>query len=170
MNAISDGASNLTWCVVTFEYADTHDGARWLGLTTTQHVASRPGGPVVQPEAARRSLDARCAAACDAEGDRQSRTARGDSSAGLAESVATGAKPAADPESFDRQFDFDSVRASRQLDEILRNIVEHLSAAPGADVELTLEIIAAAKGFDDRVRRVVNENAGEPGAKTQEFE
>jgi hypothetical protein len=169
-NAISDGVSNLTWSVETFAYADAHDGTRWVGLTTTQHVTPRPGGLVVHPGAARQQLDADRAVADETEGEQQSATAGGVSSTGTEESVATGTKPAADPRSFYGRFELDSVRAIRQLEEILRNIVEHLSAAPGADVRLTLEINAEAEGFDDRVRRVVNENAGQLGAKSKEFE
>ena len=46
---------------------------------------------------------------------------------GAAASVTT-----ADPTAFYVQFDLDSVRAIRQLEEILRNVVEHLSGAADA--------------------------------------
>ena len=72
--------------------------------------------------------------------------------------------------SFYGQFSLDSVRAIRQLEDILRNVVEHLSSVPGSEVKLTLEINAKADGFDDRVRRVVSENANQLGARSQEFE
>jgi hypothetical protein len=76
----------------------------------------------------------------------------------------------AHPTSFYSQFSLDSVRAIRQLEDILRNVVEHLSSADGSSVELTLEINAKSAGFDDRTRRVVSENANQLGAKGQEFE
>ena len=55
-------------------------------------------------------------------------------------------------------------------DEILRNVVEHLSGAPEGAVELTLEINAKSTAYDDRVRRVVGENAKQLEARSQEFE
>ncbi len=39
----------------------------------------------------------------------------------------------------------------------------NLNAVSNADVRLTLEISATAVGFDDRVRRVVCENANQHG-------
>jgi hypothetical protein len=79
-------------------------------------------------------------------------------------------KIVAHPTSFYGQFSLDSVRAIRQLEDILRNVVEHLSSADGSSVDLTLEINAKSAGFDDRTRRVVSENANQLGAKGQEFE
>jgi hypothetical protein len=169
-DAISDGVSNLTWSVETFAYADAYDGTRWVGLATTQHVSARPGGFLVHPDVARSQLDAERTSAGEVEVEDHPARGTGTSSAGTGASAAGGAKPAADPKSFYGRFELDSVRAIRQLEEILRNVVEHLSAASQAEVKLTLEINAASEGFDDRVRRVVNENAGQLGAKSKEFE
>jgi hypothetical protein len=77
---------------------------------------------------------------------------------------------APDPRTFYSQFSLDPVRAIRQLEDILRNVVEHLNSAPGADVTLTLEINASADGFNDKVRRVVTKNGNQLGAKGHEFE
>jgi hypothetical protein len=67
-------------------------------------------------------------------------------------------------------FPLDTVRGIRQLEEILRNVVQHLSDAPDGSVQLTLEINGSSSGFDERVRRVVTENAKQLGARSQEFE
>ena len=67
-------------------------------------------------------------------------------------------------------FPLDTVRGIRQLEEILRNVVQHLSDAPGGSVELTLEVNGNSSGFDERVRRVVIENAKQLGSRSQEFE
>jgi len=56
------------------------------------------------------------------------------------------------------------------FEEVLRNVVDHLSVAPQGSVEITLEINAKSSGFDDRVRRVVSENSKQLGAKSGEFE
>jgi hypothetical protein len=74
------------------------------------------------------------------------------------------------PGTFYAQYALDPVRAIRQLEDILTNVVAHLSSADGSAVELTLEINARADGFDDRVRRVFSENSSHLGAKGQEFE
>jgi hypothetical protein len=76
----------------------------------------------------------------------------------------------AQPTTYYAQFNLDAVRAVRQLDEILHNVIEHLQKAGGANVRLSFEINATASGFDDRTRRVVNENATQLGAKSSEFE
>ena len=67
------------------------------------------------------------------------------------------------------QFNLDSVRAIRQLGEILESVVEHLSKA-GGTTKLTIEINSDSAGFDDRTQRVVKENAVQLGVKSQEFE
>jgi hypothetical protein len=168
-DAISEGVSRLTWQVETFAYADAYDGSRWVGLSITQHVNARPGGLLVHPDVALRQIDADRNTSDDPADPEQARRSAGPSS-GTGSSDGPCATPAADPKSFYGRFELDSVRAIRQLEEILRNVVEHLSAARESEVRITLEINAASDGFDERVRRVVNENAGQLGAKSKEFE
>jgi hypothetical protein len=67
------------------------------------------------------------------------------------------------------QFNLDSVRAIKQLGEIMESVVEHLSKG-GGNTTLTIEINSEAAGFDDRTQRVVKENAAQLGVKSQEFE
>jgi hypothetical protein len=62
------------------------------------------------------------------------------------------------------------VRAIKQLEDILQNVVDQLTKAPGANVALTLEVNATAVGFTEQNVRVVRENAGQLGAKSNEFE
>jgi hypothetical protein len=62
------------------------------------------------------------------------------------------------------------VRAIKQLEDILQNVVDQLNKAPGANVALTLEVNATAVGFTEQNVRVVRENAGQLGAKSNEFE
>ncbi|MGK2886688.1 MAG: DUF499 domain-containing protein [Rhodococcus sp. (in: high G+C Gram-positive bacteria)] len=173
--ALSDGVSKLSWLAETFAYADGHDGSRWVGLAVAQHVEARPGGLVVRPDVAQQQIDAEARPSGDAEPMHVD-----GSSVELVTGVAaiteepdtmdaTGTV-SAPPTLFYGQFSLDPVRAIRQLEEILRNVVDHLSSSPGGDVKLTLEINANAQGFDDRVRRVVSENASQLGAKSQEFE
>ncbi len=62
------------------------------------------------------------------------------------------------------------MRAIKQLEDILQNVVDQLNKAPGANVALTLEVNATAVGFTEQNVRVVRENAGQLGAKSNEFE
>ena len=62
------------------------------------------------------------------------------------------------------------MRAIKQLEDILQNVVDQLNKAPGANVALTLEVNATAAGFTEQNVRVVRENAGQLGAKSNEFE
>ena len=62
------------------------------------------------------------------------------------------------------------MRAIKQLEDILQNVVDQLNKAPGANVALTPEVNATAVGFTEQNVRVVRENAGQLGAKSNEFE
>jgi predicted AAA+ superfamily ATPase len=167
-HAISDGVSKLDWHTETFAYADAHDGERWVGLVVAQQVDVRPGGIIVHPGPAEQQL----------KSDRRSVGETGQKIAASGEHTSTSAtsvdsqigKGTVLARSFYGRFSLDSVRAIRQLEDVLRNVVEHLSAAPGAEVTLTLEVNATADEFDDRTRRVVRENSSQLGAKGYEFE
>jgi len=166
--AVSDGVSKMAWQSETFAYADAHDGVRWVGLVASQHVDARPGGLIVHPEQAQAQMDAeRQLEAGDGEGDGSGTEPKPE---GKTEKPAPDVPGAPAPRTYYGQFSLDPVRAIRQLEDILRNVVEHLGSAPGADVTLTLEINASADGFDDKARRVVTENGSQLGAKGQEFE
>jgi len=179
--AISDGVSKLDWASETFAYADGHDGTRWVGLASAQHVSARPGGFVVAPDAAVAQIKTDEAARQAVAGESGAEPSSGGVPAEYPGVTGTGpeaggaghaepSSPAVTKTSFYGQFALDNVRAIRQLEDILHNVVEHLNAAPGADVTLTVEVNATSEGYDDRVRRVVSENATQLGAKGQEFE
>lgn len=171
--AISDGVSKLAWQSETFAYAEGHDGNRWVGLDVAQHISARPSGLVVHPEVAQAQItaDAQPVEAPAEAGPTNTVPSTGGGTEGGGAAAGTRkAEPVASATSFYGQFSLDSVRAIRQLEEILRTVVERLNAAPGGAVKLTLEINASSAGFDDRVRRVVSENATQLGARSQEFE
>ncbi len=162
--AISDGVSSMDWERETFAYAEGHDGDRWVGLTVAQQVDARPGGFVVAPDVA------------EAQRVRES---GGPGSTGAGDGAGRPGEPGpgeADEGSGDgatrfyAQFGLDSVRAIRQLEDILTNVVAHLAGAPDGEVTLTLEVNAQSDGFNDRIRRVVDENATQLGAQSHEFE
>jgi hypothetical protein len=171
LGAVSDGVSKLDWETETFAYADGHDDSRWVGMTVAQHVAARPSGLLVAPDAAAAQIAADAAAAAARAGSTPDADVEPGSGETGADSSTAGddkveAPPTASTErSYYAQFSLDSVRAIRQLEDILQNVVQHLASAPGSSVELTMEINASSDGFEDRVRRVVKENANQLGAK-----
>jgi hypothetical protein len=162
--AIADGVSRLVWEQETFAYADTYDDKHWVGLTTAQRVDARPSGLVVRPAEATSQLASSRPVddAAPSQGDERSATTLAPVGGDLF--------PAGAPRLYYGQFALDSVRAIRQLDEILGNVVEHLASAPGSNVSITLEVNASAEAFDERTQRVVKENSGQLGAKSSEFE
>ena len=171
--AISDGVSKLVWQDETFAYADGHDDSRWVGLSTAQHVSARPSGCVVSVAAATAQIDAESKRAADGTGD----SGDGSSDVPIGETTPADPKdrttptPAVNaPTGYYGKFTLDSVRAIRQVEEILQNVVEHLRTVDGGSVDLTFEINASSPGFDDRVQRVVRENANQLKATAQEFE
>ena len=67
------------------------------------------------------------------------------------------------------QVDLDSVRAIRDLESILKEVVSHLRR-DGKEVTISVEVNAEADGFDAHTVRVVSENADQLGFKSHEFE
>jgi len=161
-NAISDGVAKIDF-TETFAYAEGHDGERWVGLTTTSHVSARPSGLLVHPVPAQEQLDRITPPVIVPPGP----------------PVGPGPGPVQpppvaptknDPTRYYAQFNITGVRAIKQLEDILQNVVDQLNKAPGANVALTLEVNATAVGFTEQNVRVVRENAGQLGAKSNEFE
>lgn len=172
--AISNGVSNMDWAAQTFAYAEAHDGERWVGLVGGMHVDARPGGFVVARDVAKAQMDAAVGAsgAGTGGGDEAGEGAGGGGDGGTGGGPGGGpGDPAVQhPTSYYGAFTLDRVRAIRQIEDLLTSLVDHLQQAEAADVQLTLEINATSAGFDDRIRRVVTENANHLGVKNQEFE
>jgi hypothetical protein len=165
--AIGTGVVNLSWQTETFAYADGHDGEKWVGLVSGQYVTVRAGGLVVRPAEATAQLNSILLPAPAPGGGEPVPVPGGnDPQPGPG---GTTPKQVPSKTRYYGQFNLDSVRAIRQLGEILESVVEHLSKA-GGETTLTIEINSESGGFDDRIQRVVKENAAQLGAKSQEFE
>jgi predicted AAA+ superfamily ATPase len=167
-SAVSDGVSKLDWDTETFAYADAHDGAKWVGLIVTQHVSARPGGLVVHPDPAKAQLKMPVPGGGGGGGDGDG--GGGGGGGGVIPPPPPPVIGKADPKSYYAQFNISGVRAIKQLEDILQNVVDHLAIAPDGAITLTLEVNATAEGFSERTVRVVRENAGQLGAKGNEFE
>jgi predicted AAA+ superfamily ATPase len=159
-DAISNGTSNLNWAQETFAYADAHDDTTWVGVRTGEHVVPAVSGLLIHPDHVPAAGPDEPTGAGE-EGGKSIVSKSGGSTptdTKTQTSSATG---------FYALFDLDSVRAIKQLGEIL----EHVTARLGPEVELHLEIRATSKdGYDDATQRIVSENASNLGAKSAEFE
>lgn len=166
-NAVSDGVSKLNWAVETFAYAEGHDGEKWVGLVVGTHVSARPSGILVRPDAAQAQMDQ---VVKPPASDEPSAGGSGTGGAGGGVPPLPPKPVKGDPTRYYAQFNITGVRAIKQLEDILQNVVDQLNKAPGANVSLTLEVNATSAGFSEQNVRVVRENAGQLGAKSSEFE
>ena len=163
--ALSNGVADLDWEQTTFAYADVHDGERWRGVRTAQHVAPTHGGLLIRPDSLPPPAESEPepGGESDRERSKVSQSRPDDASrplpdAGDASSV---------PTRFYAEFQLDSVRCIKEL----ADIAEHVTARLGPDVELTLEVRATSSGgFDEATRRTVSENAANLGSRSSEFE
>jgi len=161
IEAISSGVASMSWTDETFAYADGFDGRKWVGLTSGLYPTVRPSGLVVKAEKALAQINE--ALESPANSPDPSRDSS-DKSGGAKSSEFSSNKT-----SYYGQFNLDSVRAIKQLSELLESVVEHLNKA-GGTTNLSLEINSSLGDFDDRTQRVVKENASQLGAISQEFE
>ena len=75
------------------------------------------------------------------------------------------------PKRFYGTVNLDSIRAGRDAQQIIAEVVQHLTSLSGADVEVTMEIQAkVSEGVPDDVVRIVTENCRTLRFTTQEFE
>ena len=169
-DAISSGVANINWASETFAYAEGHDGEKWVGMQFGQQVTARPSGLLVRPIEANVQLNA-VPSPVVVPGGADPVVVPGGGGAAVQPIPPGGVEPIppAPKTKYYGQFNLDSVRAVRQMGEILESVIEHLSKA-GGTTELTIEINSTSVGFDDRTQRVVKENAAQLGVKSQEFE
>jgi len=161
--AISDGAANMNWAQETFAYAEDHDGEKWLGVQKAQHVVASPGGLLIYPDFVPTPTPPEEDEPSAEDEDGDAREPRGDVPTAP---VDPGPEPP-NATQFYAQFNLDPVRGIKQLGQIL----EHVSARLGADLELSLELRAnKPDGYDDATQRIVSENATNLGASASEFE
>lgn len=89
------------------------------------------------------------------------------------QTTGTGTAPpqATAPKRFYGTVNLDPIRAGRDAQQVIEEVVQHLTGLPGATVEITMEIQAkVADGFPDDVVRTVTANCQTLRFTTQEFE
>ena len=172
---VERGVGEMLWATETFAYAERWDDAekRYVGLKGGQITAVPfdDAGVVVKPDIARRQMDA----------DELEFTGGKTTTAGIENgrgSYATGAgtgdgTPTGGTGTIEQprqrtivlrryhgSVDIDAVRAGRDAADITREIIQHLTSLPRANVRLTLEIEAdLPEGAPEHVVRTVSENA-----------
>jgi hypothetical protein len=173
--AISGGVGSLSWQTETFAYAESYDeeNDRYLGLQAGQNVEATRSleAVLVHPDRAWAQIEADRMASTT--GSAESRESENGTDGGGEEEEKGGegsGTPAEKPLTrFYGQAELDSVRAIRDLENILKEVVSHLRRV-GKEVTISVEVNAEADGFDARTRRVVNENATQLGFTSHEFE
>ena len=169
--AISNGVASTSWQTETFAHAESYDGEtdRYLDLQAGQlvEVTRSLEAVLVHPDRAWSQIEAdskREGEGPDSSGGRDG-GADGDEEGGT-----NNGKPAEKPPTrFYGQVELDSVRAIRDLENILNEVVSHLRRV-GKEVSISVEVNAEAEGFDAHIRRVVSENATQLGFVSHEFE
>ena len=148
MQAIRDGVALLMWRSDTFAYAAGHDdrAGRYRGLRGGQMVSlsAESAGLLVNPEVARRQMDAETPAAApgSAPGGKTGAGAAagvfGPTHSGIT-SAALGAAPAPRPRRFHGTVRLDPARVGRDASQIADEVIAHLAGQVGAEVTVTLE-------------------------------
>jgi hypothetical protein len=81
------------------------------------------------------------------------------------------AEPPEKPTRFHGSVELDSGRVGRDAGKIAEEVLQHITALPGANVRVTLEIQAdVPSGIPDNVARTVNENCRTLRFNSQGFE
>ena len=162
--AISKSSDSFNWSEETFAYAEAHNGETWVGIKVNQLVKPARSGLLLRPDVVpmpSEGTDGKPSVPKDPLDIREIT----DGSGSLVESESEPSGPR--PGRFYASFDLDPVRGIHQLNKIMSEVTNHL----GEGVKLTLEVEAELdKGFDERTRRVVSENASNLGANGAEFE
>ena len=163
--------ADLNWQNDTFAYADTYDEdiGRYLGLQAAEQIVGvtqsltavlvHPTRAAIQFDAESQSAEPEDEVPDDVEGTWKP------------EDPGPKRPPNPDPQPtrFYGRMELDSVRAMRDLGDIIDEVTKHL-AGTGNNVTITVEINARSGGYDTRTQRIVKENATQLGFEFHEFE
>ena len=170
--AISDGVAKISWEEDTFGFAEAYDeeNDRYRGLKIGENVdvGMSQTAVLLKPERVRRQLDEE---AEEKEGGEGEAGDGGGEGVGTGDGAGGGTEPGvALPTRFYGRKRLDPVRAIRDFGDMVNEVAAHLGSADGATVEITVEINAESEGYDDRIRRVVSENATQLNFDDHSFE
>jgi predicted AAA+ superfamily ATPase len=183
LSAVREGVGLLSWATDGFAYAETFDSStgRYRGLQAGQLASVHASGFIVKPTKATEQLEAEAAARAAVTGSAGTVTPTSGTSltgaTGLQPGGATksGPQPIGDqpkkPTRFHGSVELDSGRVGRDAGKIAEEVLQHITALPGANVRVTLEIQAEVpSGIPENVARTVNENCRTLRFTSQGFE
>ncbi|MDE0554681.1 MAG: hypothetical protein OXI24_10725, partial [Candidatus Poribacteria bacterium] len=165
-----------------FGYANSvDDTGRYNGLqfgSTGGSIYLEDPSVLVKPDGAAKQLEADAAQQTEADPPPSDPSIKEDgqphgTSAGQTEDMETGTTPpqAAKSKRFYGTVNLDPIRAGRDAQQVIEEVVQHLTSLPGADVKITMDIEAnVSDGVPDDVVRTVTENCRTLRFTTQEFE
>ena len=159
IGAIRDGLSLLSWTQDAFGFADSYDESegRYRGLRGGQLVSiddTDTPGLLVKPEVARKQMDTEKEEPIPVDEKEPGEEKIREKEPGEKDPE----KPIK-PRRFHGSVNVDATRLGRDAGKVGEEIVQHLSALVGAEVEVTLEISAKIPaGAPDNVVRTVTEN------------
>lgn len=179
--AVRDGVRLLSWEFDGFAYADSFDEAtgRYRGLRVVQAIPLTEGDPhglVVRPAAAAAQLEAEQEARAAAVAERGIAVApAGETGSPGAPVQMTGSEPETAPTPVLKRFygsvSLDPTRVGPDAARIAEEVIAHLAALVGAEVDVTLEIHARVpEGVPEHVVRIVTENSRTLKFNTHGFE
>ena len=162
----------------TFGYANSFEEARqYNGLqfgSTGGSIYLDEASVLVKPDVAAKQLEAEAKTqddAVDPEPPELTPTGEKDDTTSDGETNGAGTEHTANPKRFYGTVDLDPIRAGRDAQQVIEEIVQHLTGVPGATVEVTMEIQAkVSDGVPNDIVRTVTENCRTLGFTTQEFE
>lgn len=161
-SAVSEGAAQINWEQDTFAFAEAYDepNKTYRGLRAGEHVIVGLSqiAVIVRPERARRQFDEQLGT--DPETTAPEKEV----------DPSTSVEGTKHPTRFYGRKVLDPLRAIRDFGDLINDVASHLANVDGGNVSITVEINAESDGYDDRIRRVVRENASQLGFETHEFE
>ena len=182
LRAISEGVAALLW-QENFAYADAFDEShqRYVGLRGGERILlTNSTGLIVKPEIAQQQFDADEAKKKESTANKQT-TPYPDSIGGtnnVKEGSSSTAKPPKpenlpppQPKRFYGSIKLNPLRCQRDMEQVTKEVLEHLMSLTNTEVEITLDIqVRSQEGISDTVIRTVTENCRTLKFDSQSFE
>ncbi|MFN5924336.1 MAG: Swt1 family HEPN domain-containing protein [Pseudanabaena sp.] len=186
LRAISEGVSSLLWRE-NFAYADAFDETqqRYVGLRGGEmSLLTNSTGLIVKPEIAQKQFDADEAKRKESATNKQTTDYQyTTSSQGITNIVKDGSSstaksnlrsenlPPPQPKRFYGSIKLNPLRCQRDMEQVTKEVLEHLMSLANAEVEITLDIqVRSQESISDTVIRTVTENCRTLKFDSQSFE